>query len=296
MTKKPRIHLFALPLLLLSWSTIAFPTYGKVIEKQTIASKLLGRPVSYTVYLPPDYDTSERWYPVVYLLHGFTDDETAWIQFGEVQITADRAIATGTIPPMIIIMPDAGVSWYMNSHDGSIRYEDMFIREFLPSIESEYRIRTEKEFRAVAGLSMGGHGALLYAMKYPDLFSSCAALSAGILSIEELRAMPVERFKRLFDPVLGPDIETSARLAHWKANSPLELAELLPVDELKKVRYYFDCGDEDFLYRGNTAMHVVLRNREIPHEFRMRDGAHSWEYWRTGIGDALKFIGQTFHR
>lgn len=296
MTKKPSSHWFVLPLWLLLWSAITVPTHGKVIEKQAFPSKLLGRSVAYAIYLPPDYETSKRWYPVVYLLHGFSDDESAWIQYGEVQMTADRAIESGQLPPMIIVMPDAGVSWYMNSQDGKIRYEDMFVQELLPYIESEYRIRPEKEFRAVAGLSMGGHGALLFAMKYPDLFSSCAALSAGIFSIQELTEMPAERFLRLLGPVLGPDIKTGDRLAHWKANSPLELAGSLPVDELKKVRYYFDCGDDDFLYRGNTAIHVVLRNREIPHEFRMRDGAHSWEYWRTGIGDALRFIGQAFHR
>lgn len=292
--QKRLVSLFTSLLLFLLWSvTVA---YGKVIERQTVPSKLLGKPVTYAVYLPPDYDSSNRWYPVVYLLHGFTDNESAWIQFGQVQVSADKAIEAGQIPPMIIVMPDAGVSWYMNSEDGTVPYEDMFIQEFLPSVESLYRIRSGKEFRGVAGLSMGGHGALLYAMKHADLFSSCAALSAGILTVEELTTMPPERFGRLFEPVLGPNLDSEARLAHWKDNSPLELAGSLPVEELKKVRYYFDCGDDDFLYRGNAAMHVLLREREIPHEFRIRDGAHSWEYWRTGIEDALQFIGESFHR
>ena len=134
---------------------------GKVIEKVNIQSKILNSTVNYAVYLPPGYENSIRSYPVVYLLHGFSDNETGWIQFGEVQHIVDMAISKGDIPPMIIVMPDGKVSWYINDVDGKNRYEDMIFEEFIPFIDKTYRTRAEKEFRAVSGLSMGGYGSLL---------------------------------------------------------------------------------------------------------------------------------------
>jgi len=120
---------------------------GKVVEQETVSSTILGRSVHYTAYLPADYDVSQRTYPVVYLLHGFTDDNTCWLQFGEINRYADKAIADGTIPPMIIIMPNADSSWYINSYDGKEKYEDLFIKEFMPSIEKTYRVKAEKDRR-----------------------------------------------------------------------------------------------------------------------------------------------------
>ena len=99
---------------------------GKVLETRIVKSTILGKDVRYTVYLPADYETSNRTYPVVYLLHGYTDDNTGWLQFGEINRYADKAIADGTIPPMIIIMPNGDSSWYINSYDGKENYEDFF--------------------------------------------------------------------------------------------------------------------------------------------------------------------------
>ena len=116
-------------------------TTGKVIEQQVVKSAILNKDVRYTIYLPADYDHSQRAYPVVYLLHGYTDDNTGWLQFGEVNRYADKAIADGTIPPMIIVMPNGDSSWYINSFDGKEKYEDFFVKEFMPSIEKTYRIK-----------------------------------------------------------------------------------------------------------------------------------------------------------
>lgn len=102
-------------------------------------SGILGRDVNYAVYLPPDYETSGRRYPVVYLLHGYTDDESGWIQFGKVNLAADRAIAAREIPPMIIVMPDGGATFYINDCQDKVRYEDMFIQELIPHIDKTYR-------------------------------------------------------------------------------------------------------------------------------------------------------------
>jgi enterochelin esterase-like enzyme len=273
------------------------PAPGQVMEGLHFASPILGRDVNYAVYLPPDYATSTRRYPVVYLLHGYTDNESGWIQFGEVNLAADRAIADREIPPMIIVMPDGGVTWYVNDHQNKVRFEDMFVQEFIPHIDASYRTRPEREFRGVAGLSMGGWGTLVYALHNPELFAACAAFSAAVWPDEEILAMKQDTWDKVVGPVLGPGLVGKARLTpHFRRHSPLDLAKTLPEESLKKVRYYIDCGDDDFLIRGNCALHIVLSDRKIPHEFRVRDGAHSWIYWRTGIVDGLKFIGQSFHR
>jgi enterochelin esterase-like enzyme len=270
---------------------------GIVLEGLSLESRVLSRPVNYAIYLPPGYHDSSRRYPVVYLLHGFTDNESAWVQFGEVQSAADRGISEGTIPPMIIVMPDAGVSWYINDFAGKEPYEDMFMEELIPWIDDQYRTRPGKEFRAVSGLSMGGYGALLYAMRHPDLFSSCAAFSAGVHTPEEIVQMEDEGYQRIFAHLYGPDLRGQGRLTdHWKSYSPVEMARSLPEETLKKVRWYIDCGDDDFLYKGNSALHVILRNRQIPHQYRVRDGAHNWTYWRTWIIEGLRFVGEGFRR
>ena len=159
---------------------------GKVIEGNSISSEILEIDVAYSIYLPPDYDRSKRSYPVVYLLHGYSDDETAWVQFGQVQQAADKGIAKGTVPPMVIVMPDAGVTWYINDYKGVVRYEDMFFQEFIPAIENQYRIRKKKEYRGVAGLSMGGYGSLIYSLHHPDVFAACAAFSSAVMTDEEV--------------------------------------------------------------------------------------------------------------
>jgi enterochelin esterase-like enzyme len=269
---------------------------GQVLESLTMESKILGKPVKFSIYLPPDYTASNRSYPVVYLLHGYTDNETAWVQFGEVNLSADRAIASREIPPMIIVMPDAGVTWYVNDIGGKEKYEDMFLGEFIPYIDSHYRTRPMKEFRGISGLSMGGYGALLYSLHHPDVFSACVAFSAGVQTDEELVKMPDDFYTLAFQPLFGNDKNTGRITEHWKKNSILELANTLPREQIEKVRIMLDCGDGDFLYKGNSMLHIVLSDRQISHEYRVRDGEHNWTYWRTGITNGLKFIGDSFHR
>ncbi|KKL90479.1 hypothetical protein LCGC14_1904260, partial [marine sediment metagenome] len=130
---------------------------GKVFDNLTLTSEILGGERKYAVYLPPDYESSERSYPVLYLLHGAGDDHTGWVQFGEVLQITDNAIKAGTATPMIIVMPDAdsGKRGYFNQ-GGEWRYEDFFFEELMPTVEKKYRIKSEKRYRAVAGLSMGG--------------------------------------------------------------------------------------------------------------------------------------------
>lgn len=294
-----------LPLfLLLSWGAVAQPGWsdapsalGEVREGLSWPSPLLGEAVNYAVYLPPGYAADSRRYPVVYLLHGYSDDETAWVQFGEIQATLDRGIASRELPPMIVVMPDAKVTWYINTHDGKTRWGDMFAQEFIPHIDATFRSRTQRAFRGIAGLSMGGHGALVLAMKHPDLFVASAAFSAAVYLPDEFAATPQEEYDFTWGSIFGENLRGEERITpHWRANMAYGLAADLPVESLRRVRWYIDCGDDDFLYAGNSQLHILWRQREVSHEFRIRDGAHNWTYWRTWIGTGLAFIAESFRR
>ncbi len=284
-------------LLLFSITQVEARQSGKVLESRTLNSTILGKAVRYTIYLPADYETSERYYPVVYLLHGYTDNDMGWLQFGEINRYADKAIAEGTIPPMIIVMPNADSSFYVNSFDGKQKYEDFFITEFIPGIEKTYRIRSAKQFRGVAGLSMGGYGTLIYSLKHPDMFAAAAPLSAAVFDDSTIVNMPQPGWNVPLGRVYGTDLKGKQRLtAAWYENSILKIVEKKSAAELKKVRYWIDCGDDDFLIKGNCLLHIALAEKQVPHEFRVRDGVHDWNYWRSGIVDALQFIGKSFHQ
>lgn len=271
---------------------------GTLKESLKVKSSTLGKDVEYSIYLPADYDRSNRRYPVLYLLHGYTDDETGWSQFGEAQIIGDRLIQNGEVAPMIIVMPDGGVSWYINSYDGKTKYEDFFVKEFIPHIDATYRTRTTKQYRAIAGLSMGGYGTLIMATKHPDLFAAAAPLSSGVFTDEEI----TKAEERTWNVVLGElygkkDLTGKDRLTdHYYKNSILKIIEAGDADELKKVRYYIDCGDKDFLIKGNMALHSVMIDKKIPHEFRVREGVHNWTYWRTALPEVLRFVSESFHQ
>ncbi len=270
---------------------------GKVIEESVVKGKILNHPVRYTTYLPPDYATSDRSYPVVYLLHGYGDDNTGWLQFGEVNRYADKAIAEGTIPPMVIIMPDGDSTFYLDSYDGKEKYEEFFVKEFMPAVEKTFRIKADRRFRGIAGLSMGGFGTLLYSMKHPDLFSAAASLSGAVFDDSTMAGMADQGYANTFAPLYGPGLKGAQRLTpQYYDNSILRIVQTKTADDLRKVRYWIDCGDDDFLTKGNCLLHVALMEKKVPHEFRVRDGAHTWTYWRTGITDALQFIGQGFHQ
>lgn len=269
----------------------SFAQTGKVMDELKLNSKILKGERKFAVYLPPDYETSSRSYPVLYLLHGYTDDQTGWVQFGEVQHIADKAINEGTATPMIIIMPDAdtGLPGYTNAISGNWNYEDFFFEELMPHVEGRFRIKKKKQFRAVAGLSMGGGGSFLYALHRPDLFSSAAPLSAwmGPQTLEEMNDF-AKRENMKFE-----EKNFNAFLEH---NNPLKLVDQMSKETLNSVRWYIDCGDDDFLYEANSLIHIKLRKKEVNHEFRIRDGGHTWTYWRTALPTVLAFISERFHQ
>lgn len=268
-----------------------FAQTGKVFDELTMHSDILQMERKYAVYLPPDYESSTRSYPVLYLLHGAGDDQTGWVQFGEVLHIADAAIRDGSATPMIIVMPDAntGQRGYFNSVDNDWRYEDFFFEEFLPHVEKEYRIKGEKRYRAIAGLSMGGGGSFMYALRHPELFSSACPLSAyvGPLTLEDLN----ERLARRNLSYPADLIQT-----YFEKHNALELLNVKSDEELKSVRWFIDCGDDDFLFEGNSLMHIAMSKRKIPHEYRVRDGRHSWTYWRASLPVVLSFVSDAFHQ
>lgn len=276
----------------LLFPALLFAQTGKVFDNKTIASKILKMDRKYAVYLPPDYFTSERSYPVLYLLHGAGDDQTGWVTFGEVLHITDKAILEGKATPMIIVMPDAntGTRGYFNDTKGTWRYEDFFFQELIPHIEKTYRAKTERRYRAIAGLSMGGGGTFMYALHQPEMFSSACPLSAatGPLTREEARSYFEKR---------GIKDATDAELdTHFQRHSVLKLLESTPVEKIKSIRWYIDCGDDDFLYEGNSLVHIAMKKKEIPHEFRIRNGAHNWTYWRESLPSVLDFVSQEFHQ
>ena len=279
--------IFSLPGLLYSQT-------GKVYDNLSMDSEILASERKFAIYLPPDYESSERSYPVLYLLHGAGDDQTGWVQFGEVLHIADNAIRSGKATPMIIVMPDAntGRRGYFNDISGEWRYEDFFFEELMPYVEKTYRIKSEKRYRAISGLSMGGGGSFMYALHRPDLFSSAAPLSAyiGPLSLEAMKG----RYERT-----GEDISEYTEeqlIAYYEHHNALSLIEKIPEDQKRAVRWFIDCGDDDFLYEGNSLVHIAMKKHEIPHEFRIRDGAHTWTYWRESLPVVLEFVSQAFHQ
>lgn len=280
---------------------------GTVDTSHKITSKLMKREMSYSVYLPPDYHTSTRSYPVLYLFHGMTGDHTDWAIKGEAGQIADRAIKKGDAPPMIIIMPDGlPDAFYINNYDGSVPWEDFFYRELLPEVEKKFRIKGERSTRAIAGLSMGGYGALYHGIKYKELFTHCYAMSAAVLEREAVKGEgELSEFERTLGLRLWGPLNEEGFPENYKAHSIHEMIKVIELDRnpadpfpmppntgLPKL--YIDCGDDDFLLQQNTSLVHLLREKRIPFEFRVRDGGHTWEYWRTALKTALVESGDAF--
>jgi len=254
-------------------------------------SEILNMERNYAVYLPPDYETSSRSYPVLYLLHGLGDDQTGWIQYGEVKKIADNSIKNGDATPMIIVMPDAntGRVGYFNIPSQRWMYEDFFFEELMPYVESKYRIKSGKRFRAISGLSMGGGGTLTYALHRPDLFSAAAPLSAGTGSTDVDESL--ERIKRY-----GIEFTREEMKNLLENNHPLNLIKKMILSDINSIRWYIDCGDDDYLFEDNSLLHIAFSKKGIKHEYRVRDGAHNWTYWRESLPLVLEFVSKGFHQ
>ncbi len=265
---------------------------GRVYETRTVKSDILKMERKYAVYLPAGYDETDRSYPVLYLLHGSGDDQTGWVQFGQVQHIADKVIAEGLAGPMIIVMPDAntGTRGYFNAIQGNFNYEDFFFKELIPHIEKTYRVRKEKRYRAVSGLSMGGGGTIFYALHQPDMFAAAAPLSAstGNWDIAQFKSRLNDTQSKLSEKQIEDYFNRHSIEGIIKSSSPDDLKKI------KGIRWYISCGDDDFLYEGNSMMHIVFRKNEIPHEYRVKDGGHTWTYWRSELPYVMEFVSKSF--
>lgn len=261
-------------------------------ECLSMHSRILGREVGYCALLPPSYDTTQahRW-PVLYYLHGLGDNQQMFLRAGGL-VLVQNLWERGRIGEFLIVTPEGNTSFYINSRGGQERYEDFFIREFLVFIERRYRVRAQRPDRGIAGISMGGYGALHLAFRHPELFVSASAESAAL--IEKLPAVTVENpqqlsARRIFGGVFG----TPPDPAFWNSQSPLTLARSFHPAGLK---IYFECGREDDygFDQGAQALHKILTSRGIPHEFQLASGGHNWLYFAERLPASLEFHSHAF--
>jgi putative tributyrin esterase len=263
-------------------------------ECVSASSKTLGHPVPYCVILPPSYDSEKaRRYPVLYLLHGLGDDEQMLIRSGGFNLIEDLW-ERHEIGDFLIVTPGGGASFYINSRDGRNRYEDFFLQEFVTQIEKRYRTKSGRASRAIAGISMGGYGALHLAFRHPELFGSAGAHSAAL--IEKFPAVTSADNRqtarsRIFAGVFGSPFDP----VFWKKNDPLAIARTV---NLAGLQIYFDCGSEDdFGFESGAAdLDKILASRHIPHEFHLYPGGHNWVYFAEHLPALLKFHSNSFDK
>jgi S-formylglutathione hydrolase FrmB len=281
--------------LLACWLLVAPAQAAGRAECRAVASKILGRSVPYCVLLPPSYDTQKTLrYPVLYMLHGLGENSQALLNSGGWDLIQDLWDQK-QLGEFVIATPDADRSFYINSRDGRVRYEDFFIREFLPFIESHYRIRAGRRYRGISGISMGGYGALHLTFRYLDLFGSVSAHSAALIAaLPHIRtATPGEA--SILARMLGTAFGNPFDPAFWNRNSPFTLVVRngpRPVG----LHIYFDCGTEDDygFNKGAQAFHELLASRGIAHEFHLYPGGHDWSYFAQHFAASLEFQSNAF--
>jgi S-formylglutathione hydrolase FrmB len=256
-------------------------------ECLSVPSKILAHPVAYCVLLPPSYDAQKtRRYPILYLLHGLGDNEQMLIHSGGFNLIEDLW-ERQQLGDLLIVTPDGGSSFYINSRDARLRYEDFFLQEFLPHIEKRYRSQAGRTSRGIAGISMGGYGALHLGFRHPELFASVGAHGAALL--EKLPTVAISDSRqtarsRILGDVFGFPLDP----VFWKHNDPLIIARSA---NLAGLKIYFDCGSEDdFGFEdGAAALDKILSSRRIPHEFHLYPGGHNWVYVAEHLPALLQF-------
>ena len=256
------------------------------VEEFSLKSKVLGVEKKYSVYLPDGYGKSGEKYPVLYLLHGAKGTHFSWQEKGRgnMQEIVDAEIASCRCKKMIVVMPNASGEGEKNAGknmgyfnvDGW-RYMDFFFEEFIPYIDKKFNTIASKEGRAVAGLSMGGGGAVVYAQRHPEIFAACYSTS-GLLD---------HRYR----PTI-PDYYDEVWLYSVAQTSPVEYLRNASAEELEKlrsVRWMLDCGDDDKIIFTNLDFFKEMHREKVAVEFRVRDGKHNWVFWRESLPEILAF-------
>jgi S-formylglutathione hydrolase FrmB len=190
------------------------------------------------------------------------------------------------------VTPDGDASFYINSRDGNQRYEDFFLQEFLPLIEKRYRTQPGRASRGIAGISMGGYGALHLAFRHPELFDAVAAESAAL--IEKLPTVTMSNSREVArSRILGGAFGSPLDPVFWKKNDPVTIARLANLTGLK---IYFDCGSEDDygFEAGAQELDKSLTSRHVPHEFHLYPGGHNWSYFAAHLPALLEFHDHAF--
>ena len=261
-------------------------------EVKTIHSNILGADRDYTVYLPAGYEAqSDHYYPVLYLLHGMNGTNKDWADRGHLKDVMDQLAASGEVCDMIVISPNAGGNIYNGDWNGYFdmdgwAYERFFYEEFLPAVEKQYRIKADKAHRAIAGLSMGGGGSTSYAQRHADMFCACYAMSALMHLPAPAEAAPKDANDKMWH------LQSTAN--KYSCVEYVKNADEATKQALRTIAWYVDCGDDDFLFDCNMDYISAMRKAGIPYQLRVRDGAHTWEYWHSALYNALPFVSRVF--
>jgi S-formylglutathione hydrolase FrmB len=258
---------------------------GASVETIELQSKLVNTTLPYNVILPADYRLSKTTrYPVLYLLHGLGGHYSDWLTRTNV---ADYA----TQYRMIVVMPEGNDSWYVDGAAGSNdKYESYILKELMPDVDRRYRTLQSRYGRAIAGLSMGGYGAIKYGLKYPSTFAFAGSVSGAFgvtrYTEKEMGGTSWEPFLKIFGP-LGSETR--------KANDVFEITRALTPGRIASLPYfYFDCGTEDAAqhFNPNRELSQLFLEKKIPHEYRELPGNHSWQYWDQQVKEVLRIAAQ----
>lgn len=269
------------------------------IDCSALQSQILKRVVRYCVYLPPGYDggaaqNPPKRYPVLYFLHGLGDNEQTLFNSGGWTLLDDLR-NQHKMGDFLIVAPEGRRSFYINSSDGSVRYSDFFLQEFLPHIEKKYRTRPGRAGRAISGISMGGYGALRFAFAHPELFSAVSAQSAALITESPQTLNAASNTGMPLTGVLSPVFGKPINVLHWSANSPFVLAKRNTA-VLHKLAIYFNCGQEDNygFEKGAAALHEELQKEGVKHEYHPYPGDHSIGYFLSHFDEVMEFHSRAF--
>ena len=246
-------------------------------------SKYVPGRVGFCAMLPPSYDANPgRRYPVLYFLHGLGGDQSFLTSSGASNVIED-AWEQKRLGEFVIITPDGENSFYINSRDGHVLYEDFFVREFVPQMERRFRLTGSRNGRAIGGVSMGGYGALRFAFKYPQMFASVAVHMPALL--EQLPHGSAESGLGVF---LGPAFGSPLNERFWQENTPFVFAR---TSHLQGLKIYFDCGDHDNygFAAGTRQMDRLLNERHVAHEAHIYPGGHDWQFVAQHLEASMEF-------
>jgi S-formylglutathione hydrolase FrmB len=268
------------------------------IDCSALNSRILKNVVRYCVYLPAGYDdrssAPSKRYPILYFLHGLGDNEQTLFNSGGWTLL-DDLWKQGRMGDFLIAAPDGRRSFYINSSDGSVLYNDFFLQEFMPHIEAKYRVRPGRAGRAISGISMGGYGALRFAFAHPELFSASSAQSAALITETPQELDAASRTGAPLAAVLAAVFGKPIDVPHWNANSPFLLANKNAV-ALHRQAIYFNCGQDDNygFEKGAAALHEELLKKGVKHEYHSYPGDHSLQYFLAHFAEVMEFHSRAF--